>query len=141
MKRFFKGLKTFLLVLCVSFLSFNLVACGDGKDKTAYYDITGMSETIATSTVNDMNKNPKDYLNAKVKIKGDYGVNEVGGNTYHIIQLYDSTNCCYVANIEFTLAQGYKYPKEGKLITIEGTLTTYKENGKTYANISSAEIL
>lgn len=141
MKHFKSILKILVLILSVGLISFNLVACGEGGNKKSYYDITEMSETIATSTINDMNKNPKNYLNAKVKISGVYDVNEFGGNTYHIIQLYDSTNCCAIANIEFTLAQGYKYPKVGRTITIEGTLSTYDENGKTFTNISSSELL
>ena len=125
---------TFLIiVICLTFS-----ACGVGQ---ADIDLTTMNSTMVYSQVSNMVSKPSDYKGKVVKAKGTCGVytDSRTGKKYYSVIIQDATACCS-QGLEFVLKDG-KYPSKGKSITVEGTFSTYRENGYTYCQLSNAKLI
>lgn len=101
-------------------------ACGVGQ---ADIDLTTVNSTMVYSPVSNMVNNPSDYKGKVVKAKGTCGIyaDSKTGKKYYSVIIKDATACCS-QGLEFVLKDG-KYPSAGKNITVQGTFTTYREDG------------
>ena len=118
-----KKLKVIISALFIVVTIFVLTGCGANVD----YDLASGGNAFTYSTVEDMNKSPRSYINKTFKIKGKLKTN---GSTYHYMTGYDSTNCC-TWTLEVKTVGDLEYPKTTSNVTALGTYKSAKINGKT----------
>jgi uncharacterized membrane protein YcgQ (UPF0703/DUF1980 family) len=105
-------------------------------------DLTILSPTMVYGEVFQMMYYPENYIGKTVKMQGLYDIytDESTGKTYHACIIQDATACC-AQGIEFELADS-DYPGDDTMeVTVEGTFTTYDENGTTYCTLSDAVLI
>jgi len=125
-------------IVCCLLIAVVLMSAGCKKKKEDV-DLTKFSSTVVYAQLEQILSERDDYVGCKVRIKGEYGASTVGGTTYHMILISDSTNCCSLS-LEFVLKEG-NYPKEGRTVTVEGTFDTYKEGDTTYCTLRNAVLI
>ena len=122
-----KIFSTLLIVLCMLVFT----GCNSGSID---YDLASGGNQVTYTTVMNMEKNPKEYLNKSFKIKGKIRSN--GSSYYYMTGTYDS--CC-VWDIEVrTASDNLELTTTSKNITAIGTYKSSKVNGRTgyYLEIS-----
>ena len=122
-----KIFSTLLIVLCLLVFT----GCNSGSID---YDLASGGNQVTYTTVMNMEKNPKEYLNKSFKIKGKIRSN--GSSYYYMTGTYDS--CC-VWDIEVrTASDNLELTTTSKNITAIGTYKSSKVNGRTgyYLEIS-----
>ena len=102
-------------------------------------DLTAMSSTMVYAEVLNMVTDPEPYLGKTIKASGPFASyhDESTGNDYYACIVQDATACCS-EGIEFVLAEGYEYPKEGETVTVQGTLDAYVEGEYLYITLRDA---
>ncbi|WP_051656895.1 hypothetical protein [Butyrivibrio sp. AE3004] len=112
------------------------------SNDSSMVDLTILSPTMVYGEVFQMMYYPENYVGRKVKMQGLYDIyhDEVTGKDYHACIIQDATACC-AQGIEFELADS-NYPGTDIMnVTVEGTFTTYDENGITYCTLSNAVLI
>ena len=120
-----------------------LSGCGEASGSPEIdVDLTKMSATMVYSEVFNMLYTPEDYLGKTVKMDGNFTWyhDEDSGRYYYACIIQDATACC-AQGMEFVLAEEKPfedYPAEGAFITVQGTFSTYEENGYTFCTLRDA---
>ena len=114
---------------------FILTACGSINID---YDLSTSGNTITYSTVTNMKKSPKNYINKTFKIRGKVKSN---GSSYHYLFGTDTENCCNWELEVRTENDEIEYPTSSKNVIAVGTYKSSKINGRTsyYLEISNFE--
>lgn len=90
-----------------------LTACGD---IVVDYNLASGGYTITKSTVENMEKTPKKYVNKTFRIKG-----VIGGSTDNL-KISDNDSCCSWSLLLYTENTDVNFEKKvGKTVTILGT--------------------
>ncbi|MBQ7739957.1 MAG: hypothetical protein IJT65_01805 [Eubacterium sp.] len=137
-----KALTVLLSIICVAIL-FSACSSSENVDavKDVDVDLTGMSQTMIYAEVNNMCIKPEDYMDKKVKIKGNFSRFETeDGKVYYSCVIPDATACCQ-QGLEFVTKKEMKdeeLPKEGEEIEVVGTFTTYNEGEMKYIQIKDS---
>ena len=120
MKNFFATMIVFALV---TFGSFARAAAVD-------IDLTKMSSTMVYSTVFNMVTNPKNFV-------GEYTTYPISASeTIHACIVRDAAGCCS-QGLEFRLTNG-NYPTGASEVTVVGTISVQKIDGKDVCYLTSA---
>lgn len=129
---------SFVVMFLIAIICLTVSACGVGQTDI---DLTKMNSTMVYSQVSNMVNKPSDYKGKVIKAKGicDIYVDNQSGKKYYAVIISDATACCS-QGLEFVLKNG-KYPAKGKSITVEGTFSTYREDGYTYCQLSNARLV
>lgn len=96
-------------------------------------DLTQMSSTMIYSTVFDMLIMPDEYVDKKIKVKGNFEVfeNADSNERYFAVLIPDATACCQ-QGIEFVWLGEHSYPQDfpevGQEITVSGTYTITEDS-------------
>lgn len=104
-------------------------------------DLTALSATMVYSEVYNMLMSPQDYMGKLVKMEGICGRyhDEEKNKDFYACIILDATACCS-QGIEYELAKGQKYPKEGENICVTGRFDTYQEGKNTYCTLRDARL-
>lgn len=110
-------------------------------------DLTQMSSTMIYSTVFDMLIMPDEYVDKKIKVKGNFEVfeNADSNERYFAVLIPDATACCQ-QGIEFVWLGEHSYPQDfpevGQEITVSGTYTiTEDSQGISYVYLKVFEMI
>lgn len=110
-------------------------------------DLTQMSSTMIYSTVFDMLIMPDEYVDKKIKVKGNFEVfeNADSNERYFAVLIPDATACCQ-QGIEFIWLGEHSYPQDfpevGQEITVSGTYTiTEDSQGISYVYLKVFEMI
>lgn len=126
-----------LILICMFVLS----SCSNnGGDKKEVMDLTGFSQTMLYSTVDNMlNVTPNDFLSKTIRLKGIYasGMNNFTNQPLNFIVVYDGTGCCTLG-IEFETKD--KVPESGTVVTVEGTYEKYLEEDSVYFHLVDSKV-
>ena len=130
-----KQLKIFISSIILFVSIFLLTACGS---MNIDYDLSKSGNTITYSTVINMKKTPKNYINKTFKIRGKVKNN---GKSYHYLFGTDAENCCNWELEVRTQNAEIEYPSSSKNVIAVGTYKSSKVNGRTsyYLEISDFE--
>lgn len=115
-------------------------------DPNVDVDLTVLSATLIYSEVFNMVTTPTDYEGKTVKMEGVCNMYQDPdtGKKYYACIVQDATQCCS-QGLEFVLDENTytedDYPEVGDDITIQGTFTTYEENGNTYLTMLGATLI
>ena len=115
-------------------------------DPNVDVDLTVLSSTLIYSEVFNMVTTPTDYEGKTVKMEGVCNMYQDPdtGKKYYACIVQDATQCCS-QGLEFVLDENTytedDYPKVGDDITIQGTFTTYEENGNTYLTMLDSTLI
>lgn len=112
-------------------------------------DLTKDTAEMIYAAMFQFGADPDHYTGKTVRISGKYHAlfDDRTGKYYHYCLVEDAAACC-VRGIEFVWEQADRvypddYPKENAPITVEGTFSTYKEEGieTLYSRLSDAKLL
>lgn len=112
-------------------------------------DLTKDTAEMIYAAMFQFGADPDHYTGKTVRISGKYHAlfDDRTGKYYHYCLVEDAAACC-VRGIEFVWEQADRvypddYPKENVPITVEGTFSTYKEEGieTLYSRLSDAKLL
>lgn len=133
-----KLLSSLVVAFLITIICLTFSACGTNQTDI---DLTTMNRTMVYSQVSNMVSKPSDYKGKVVKAKGTCGIytDSRTGKKYYSVIIKDATACCS-QGLEFVLKDG-KCPSQGKNITVEGTFSTYREDGYTYCQLSNAKLI
>ena len=127
-------MKKFLSAILIVLGLMIFTGCGTGNID---YDLASAGNQVTYTTVTNMEKNPKEYLNKSFRIKGKIKSN---GKTYfYMTGTYDS--CC-VWNIEVRASSDdVAITTSSKNVTAIGTYKSSKVNGRTGYYLEISEFL
>lgn len=125
-------MKRFILIIALAVL---LTGCG-GNTKTIDIDISAMPFNIRYAGLVNVYENLPDNIGKTLKVTGTYQKTIEGENTYNICMIADELGCCSVA-IEF---ESDTEISDGATITVQGTVSTYEENGDVFYTLKGAEV-
>ena len=120
-----KKIKYYVSIFVLIVISCFFSACGTANID---YDLSASGNTLTYSTVTNMKKNPKNYINKTFKIRGKIRSN---GSKYHYIFGTDPENCC---NWDLEIraeSNDFEYPSSSKNVIAVGVYKSSKINGKT----------
>ena len=120
-----KKLKIFVTAIIMFVSIFCLTACGAAN---VDYDLSSSGNTLTYSTVINMKKTPKNYLNKTFKIRGKVRSN---GQSYHYLYGTDPEACCNWDLEIKTESDDVKYPTSTKNVIAVGTYKAVRVNGRT----------
>ncbi len=109
------------------------------NSNSSFIDLTELSATMVYSEVFQMMYYPENYVGKYVKMEGiyDHYHDDATDKDYYACIIQDATACC-AQGIEFQLSDG-NYPGDDTFnVTVEGTFSTYEENGMTYCTLVDA---
>ncbi len=126
-KRFLKNFVVILtMFLCMT------VLCACGGTMRINYDVTG-NDSLATSTINNINSDPTRYKNKTLKVWGKFK----GTSGYYTL---NENNTCCRWTFEVKMDDGVQAPKSGANVTVAGTCIVSKQNGRTSWYLLVSEI-
>lgn len=104
-------------------------------------DLTQMGSNFVYSVISNMMMNPEEYLGRRLVMKGTVSQTtiEATGETFYAVIIADAQACC-AQGIEFVLADGLSYPKEGEKIIISGLFEAYKEMDMDFYRLAVDQI-
>lgn len=113
--------------------------------KSVDVDLTQLSSTMVFAEVYQIVNDPEAYRGKTVKMRGTYVTSTLEGTTrkYHAILISDATACCE-QGLEFTFpeknTQGAPLPKEGDVVTVVGSFSSYKEGGNNFFYVKGTAV-
>lgn len=128
----------------ISLLLIIILMCGCSKNDEVTeisYDLSSLNDTMAYAQLINIIKEPDEYLDKGIKLKGLYTAN-FNGFTHdynYTITIQDNTQCC-AQGIEFILKNDKDYPEENSEITLIGVLDLFEEGKHSYCYIKDAII-
>ncbi len=125
-------MKRFILIIALTVL---LTGCGSSI-KTTDIDISSMPFNMRYAGLVNVYENLPDNIGKTLKVTGTYQKTIEGNNTYNICMITDELGCCSVA-IEFESDTDIT---DGATITVQGTISTYEENGNVFCTLKRAEV-
>lgn len=119
--------KNCVLFVAIVLICITITACGGST--RINYDLTA-SDTYATSTIQNIEKDPYKYSGKTIKVRGKLN----GSSSYYTLN--ENASCC---NWAFEVKMDNVIPpKSGTNVTITGKCVVEKINGRTswYVNVS-----
>ncbi len=114
-------MKKICMLLVMILLCITLSACGSKMN--VEMDLT-KNDTLASSTVTNINANPLKYKGYTLKVRAKFK----NANDYYTLN--EIAECCNWS-FEVKLDDGLKNPKNNKNVVASGTIITTKKSGKT----------
>lgn len=109
-------------------------------------DLTTLSSTMVYSEVYNMVLTPENYLGKTIKMNGTCSLYQDPDTQklYYACIIQDATQCCS-QGLEFELEDSKytsdDYPNPDDEITVQGTFSTYMEDGNEYLVIKNAILI
>ena len=113
--------------------------------KSVDVDLTQLSSTMVFAEVYQIVNDPEAYRGKTVKMQGTYVTSTLEGTTrkYHAILISDATACCE-QGLEFTFpdknTSGKPLPKEGDVVTVLGSFSSYKEGENNFFYVKGSVV-
>ncbi len=125
-------MKRFILIIALAVL---LTGCGSNT-KTIDIDISSMPFNMRYAGLVNVYENLPDNIGKTLKVTGTYQKAIEGDSAYNICTITDELGCCSIA-IEFESDTDIL---NGATITVQGTVSTYEENGDVFCTLKGATV-
>ncbi len=130
-----KDFRIIVLAFIIGILTSFLTGCSENASAIDI-DISSMPFNMRYAGLVNVYENLPDNIDKTLKITGIYHKTIEGDKAYNVCIIADELGCCSVA-IEFE--SGTKI-EDGATITIQGTISTYEENGDTFCTLKGATV-
>lgn len=104
-------------------------------------DLTKMSSTMVYAEVSNLMYDPDPYIGKTIRMVGltSSTVDPETGDSYHAVVIRDATACC-ASGLDYVLAEGEEYPKDGVVAIVTGELELYDAFDTTYCRLKDATL-